>query len=42
MLPRDRLDYSPIEGRPPLRLPDGVRVVVWPVLSLEEQPAPTD
>jgi allantoinase len=36
MLPRDRLEFSPIEGRPPLRLPDGVRMVVWPVLSLEE------
>ena len=36
MLPRERLDYSPIEGRPPLRLPDGVRMVVWPVLSLED------
>lgn len=36
MHPRERLDYSPIEGRPPLRLPDGVRLVVWPVLALEE------
>jgi peptidoglycan/xylan/chitin deacetylase (PgdA/CDA1 family) len=36
MIPRDRLDYSPIEGRSPLALPGGARVVVWPVLSLEE------
>jgi allantoinase len=36
MIPRDRLDYSPIVDRPPLTLPDGVRMVVWPVLALEE------
>ena len=36
MHPRERLAYSPIEGRPPLKLPKGVRLVVWPVLSLEE------
>jgi hypothetical protein len=36
MIPRDRIDYSPIEGRPPLVLPDGLRLVVWPVLALEE------
>ncbi|HEX2256743.1 MAG TPA: polysaccharide deacetylase family protein [Afifellaceae bacterium] len=36
MHPRDRLDYSPIAERPPLRFPDGVRLVVWPVLALEE------
>jgi peptidoglycan/xylan/chitin deacetylase (PgdA/CDA1 family) len=36
MLPRERLDYSPIVGRPPLRLPDGIRLVLWPVLALEE------
>ena len=36
MLPRERLDFSPIVGRPPLRLPDGVRLVVWPVLALED------
>src|SRR5215831_3819738 len=34
--PRDRLPYSPITRRPPLRLPDGVRLVVWPLLALEE------
>jgi allantoinase len=36
MHPRERLDYSPIEGRPPLKFPPGVRLVVWPVLALEE------
>ena len=36
MIPRERLAYAPIEGRAPLRLPDGVRLVVWPVLALEE------
>jgi len=35
MTPRERLAYSPIVDRPPLRLPDGVRLVVWPVLALE-------
>ena len=36
MHPRERLPYSPIEGRPPLKLPKGVRLVIWPVLALEE------
>ena len=36
MHPRDRLAYSPIEYRPPLAFPKGVRLVVWPVLALEE------
>src|SRR5215468_4001501 len=36
MHPRERLAYSQIEGRPPLALPKGVRLVVWPVLALEE------
>jgi hypothetical protein len=36
MHPRERLDYAPIEKRPPLRLPDGARLVLWPVLALEE------
>ncbi len=36
MLPRERIDYSPIETRPPLRLPDGARLVLWPVLALED------
>jgi peptidoglycan/xylan/chitin deacetylase (PgdA/CDA1 family) len=36
MHPRERLPYSAIEGRKPLRLPDGLRLIVWPVLALEE------
>jgi allantoinase len=36
MIPKERLDFSPIEGRPALRLPDGVRMVVWPVIALED------
>jgi allantoinase len=34
--PRDRLPYSPIEGRPRLELPEGLLLIVWPVLALEE------
>jgi len=36
MHPRERVTYSPIEGRTPLQLPDGLRLIVWPVLALEE------
>lgn len=36
MHPRSRLSFSPIETRPPLRFPDGIRLVVWPVVSLED------
>ncbi len=36
MHPRERFAFQPIEGRPPLKLPDGVRLVVWPVFSLED------
>ena len=25
----------PIEGRPPLKLPDGLRLILWPLMSLE-------
>ena len=31
-----RAEYSPIVGRPPLRLPGGARVAVWPVINVEE------
>src|SRR5262249_20855788 len=34
--PRERLPYSAIEGRRRLQLPDGLRLIVWPVLALEE------
>jgi allantoinase len=33
--PRERLDYLPIDCRPPLRFPEGIRLVLWPVLALE-------
>ena len=36
MHPRERLAYSAIEGRAPLKLPDGLRLIVWPLLALEE------
>jgi len=36
MIPRARLDYSPIASRPRLTLPDGIRMVLWPVLALED------
>jgi allantoinase len=35
MEPRERLAFSAIEGRPPLKLPDGLRLIVWPVFSIE-------
>ena len=36
MQPRERLAFSPIEGRAPLKFPAGIRLVVWPVLALED------
>jgi len=42
--PTDRLDYVPITGRPPLPLPGGARVAVWPCINVEhwviDQPMP--
>jgi hypothetical protein len=35
MHPRERLAFSPIEGRPPLKFPKGVRPVIWPALALD-------
>ncbi|HXF67872.1 MAG TPA: polysaccharide deacetylase family protein [Burkholderiales bacterium] len=35
MIPAERLRYSPIVDRPPLRLPGSARVVVWPVVNVE-------
>ena len=32
---RDRIDYSAIVDRKPLKLPDGGRVVVWPIVTVE-------
>ena len=34
-LPSDRIDYSAIVDRPPLRFDGDTRLVVWPVLNLE-------
>jgi len=36
MLPTERLPFSAIEGRPALKLPDGLRLIVWPVMALEQ------
>ncbi len=36
MKPRERVAYSAIVDRPALRLPDGARLVVWPIINLEE------
>jgi allantoinase len=35
MIPRDRVPYSAIVDRPPLKLPGGARIVVWPIVNLE-------
>jgi len=35
-LPSERVTYSAIVDRPPLRLPDGARLVVWPIVNVEE------
>jgi peptidoglycan/xylan/chitin deacetylase (PgdA/CDA1 family) len=36
MRPEERLKYSPIAGREPLRLPEGARMVVWTIVNVEE------
>src|ERR1700758_5202187 len=44
MLPTDRIAYSPITERPPLKLPNAARMVVWVIVNVEEwdatQPMP--
>jgi peptidoglycan/xylan/chitin deacetylase (PgdA/CDA1 family) len=44
MLPTERIAYSPIAARPPLRLPGGARMAVWVIVNVEawdaEQPMP--
>jgi allantoinase len=44
MLPTDRIAYSAITERPPLRLPGNARVAVWVIVNVEEwdatQPMP--
>jgi allantoinase len=34
--PKDRVPYSAIVDRPPLRLPDDARVAVWTIVNVEE------
>lgn len=36
MLPKDRVPYSAIVDRPPLKLPDGARIAVWTIVNVEE------
>ena len=36
MLPNDRLAYSAIPKRKPLKLPNGARMVVWIITNVEE------
>jgi peptidoglycan/xylan/chitin deacetylase (PgdA/CDA1 family) len=36
MLPKDRVPYSAIVDRPPLKLPDGARLAVWTIVNVEE------
>lgn len=36
MLPTERIDYDPIEGRKPLKLPGGARMAVWVIVNVEE------
>ena len=36
MLPSDRIAYSAIAERPPLKLPDGARLAVWVIVNIEE------
>ncbi len=44
MLPTNRLAYSAITERPPLKLPDGARMAVWVIVNVEKwdpmQPMP--
>ena len=35
MIPAKRLRYSAIVDRPPLKLPGGARLVVWPIVNVE-------
>src|SRR5574341_604365 len=36
MKPLERIAYSPIAGRAPLKLPGGARMVVWTIVNVEE------
>lgn len=34
--PQDRLPFAPIHQRPPLTLPDGLRLIVWLIVNVED------
>src|ERR1700742_1902457 len=36
MQPTERISYSPISERPPLKLPGGKRMAVWVIVNVEE------
>ena len=36
MLPADRIAYSAITERAPLKLPNGARMAVWVIVNVEE------
>ncbi len=36
MLPKDRIAYSAIVDRPPLKLPGGARLAVWTIVNVED------
>ena len=36
MLPDERIAFSPITERPPLKLPDGARMAVWVIVNVEQ------
>ena len=36
MIPRERAEFSAIVDRPKLALPDGGRMILWPVIALED------
>ena len=36
MLPDERIAYSPITERPPLKLPNGARMAVWVIVNVEQ------
>ncbi|OWT69160.1 polysaccharide deacetylase [Achromobacter sp. HZ28] len=36
MTPRERLPYSAIVDRPKLPAPDGARIIVWPIVNVED------
>ncbi|HXO03069.1 MAG TPA: hypothetical protein VN900_13500, partial [Stellaceae bacterium] len=35
MIPRERVPYSAIVDRPPLKLPNAARIIVWTIVNLE-------